>query len=123
MRRIENEYAVATVSGNDDGPLEAETARLARLISALAPYDGIYSQPIPGLNVSRYSRTDTDTIKTFYSTSLLIVAQGAKNITIGQQPYHFDKSRMILMPVALPVAMQLTEMRPGRAVLRREAGA
>lgn len=109
MVRIQDEYAVTTVSSNSGGSLDAETARLARLISALTPYDGTFNQRIPGLYVSRYSRIDTDSIKTFYSTSLLIVAQGAKKITIGQEVYPFDKSRMILLPVALPAAMQLTQ--------------
>lgn len=107
--RIQDELMVTSVSGNAEELLEAETARLARLISALAPHDGTFRQRIPGLNISRYSRTDEDTIKTFYSASLLIVAQGSKNIMIGQDRYHFDKSRMILLPVALPLAMQLTE--------------
>jgi AraC-like DNA-binding protein len=109
MMRIEDEYAVTTVSAAAEGSLDAETARLARLISSLTSLDGTFSQRIPGLYISRYSRIDTDTVKTFYSTSLIIVAQGAKNITIGQEVYHFDKLRMILLPVALPVAMQLTE--------------
>ncbi|MBW4081229.1 AraC family transcriptional regulator [Paenibacillus sp. S150] len=115
--RIEDEYTAATISGSNAGSLDAETARLARLISALAPQDGTYSQRIPGLYVSRYSRTDPDTVKTFYSTSLLIVAQGAKTITAGQEVYQFNKSRMILLPVALPVAMQLTQASPAEPYL------
>ena len=117
MRRIQDEYAAATVSGHAGDPSGPEQDKLVRLISAIAPHDGIYSQPIPGLNVSRYSKADEDTLKTFYSTSLLLVAQGAKRITIGQERYHFDKSRMILLPVALPVAMQLTEASPSQPYL------
>jgi AraC-like DNA-binding protein len=109
MMRLQDEYAVTTEPGNAERLLEAETARLVQLISALVPHDGTFSQRIPGLYVSRYSRTDRDTIKTFYSTSFIIVAQGSKDVMIGQEVYHFDKSQMILLPVALPLAMQLME--------------
>lgn len=109
MNTIQEQYAGEA--------LKAEQARLVRLISALAPGDGIYSQPIPGVYVSRYSSADADTIKTFYSASLIIVVQGAKRITIGQELYDFDKTQMILLPVALPVAMRLTEASPSEPYL------
>ena len=49
---------------------------------------------------------DTGSVKTFYLPSLLIVAQGAKAVTVGQEVYQFNGARMLMLPVALPVALQ-----------------
>lgn len=91
--------------------LDIETAKLADLIAKLTPQEGTLdlSASIPGLHVSRYSHMAPDTIKTFFSTSLIIVAQGAKAITIENNIFSFGKSQMILLPIALPVDIQITE--------------
>lgn len=109
--RILDKHAVPPASGNADGALEAEMARLACLICVHAPYDGTFSQRIPGLHVGRYSRIDT-VAKTFYLPSLLIVVQGAKAVTVGQEVYQFGRSHMLMLPVALPVALQTTLASP-----------
>lgn len=98
-------------SNQHNNALDAEIAKLAHLISVLAPHEGTVnlSQYVPGLHVSRYSYMTPDTIKTFFSTSLIIVAQGAKAITIENQVFSFGKSHMILLPIALPVDIQITE--------------
>ncbi|MFD1678237.1 AraC family transcriptional regulator [Alicyclobacillus fodiniaquatilis] len=107
MERQDNTL-VPFMSGNPVAPLELETARLLHLIYNHAPHDGAFSQRIPGLHVSRYSRTDTEYVKTFYSPSLFVIAQGAKTVTVGEQIYQADRSRILMFPVALPVAMQTT---------------
>ncbi|MDN4618299.1 AraC family transcriptional regulator [Paenibacillus sp. PsM32] len=91
--------------------LDIETSKLAHAISTLAPHEGTVdlSKHIPGLHVSRYSYITPDTIKTFFSTSLIIVAQGAKAITIENNIFSFGKSHMILLPIALPLDIQITE--------------
>lgn len=91
--------------------LDIETAKLADLIAKLTPKEGTLdlSASIPGLHVSRYSHMTPDTIKTFFSTSLIIVAQGAKAITIENNIFSFGKSQMILLPIALPLDIQITE--------------
>ncbi len=114
--RITNEHAVPSVSGSAEGSLEAEMARLARLICDHAPHDGTFSQFIPGLYVGRYSRIDT-VVKTFYLPSLLLVVQGAKAVTVGQEVYQFGRSHMLMLPVALPVALQTKLASPSEPFL------
>jgi AraC-like DNA-binding protein len=105
-----DKYGVSPVSDNVEGSLEAETARLARLIYTYAPHDGTFNQRIPGLHVSRYSRIDTDEYEySIHSPSVGIVAQGEKAVTVGQEVYQCGRSRMLMFPVALPVAMQATQ--------------
>jgi AraC-like DNA-binding protein len=115
--RMLDEHAVPPASGNAEGSLDAETARLAHLIYTHAPHDGTFSQRIPGLHVSRYSRIETDYVKTFYLPSLVIVAQGAKAVTVGQEVYQFGRLHMLMLPVALPVALQTTLASPSEPFL------
>lgn len=115
--KIIDKHAVSLVSINAEESLDAEAAQLARLIYNLAPHDGTFSQRIPGLSIGRYSRIETDYVKTFYLPSLLIVAQGAKAITLGQEVYGFNRSNMLMLPVALPVALQTTQASPSEPFL------
>lgn len=100
-----------------DESLDAETARLARLIHAYTPYDGTFSQCIPGLDVSRYSKVNTDCVRTFNSPSLLVVAQGVKVATVGQEIYQFGRSHMLMFPVALPIAVSTIQASPSEPFL------
>ncbi|MGE6226436.1 hypothetical protein [Paenibacillus chitinolyticus] len=56
---------------SNQGLIDEERSRLARMIMALAPYDGAFNQRIPGLLISRFSRIDSDTVNDFNSPSLL----------------------------------------------------
>ncbi|MBB6637832.1 AraC family transcriptional regulator [Cohnella thailandensis] len=100
---------INSASAYADESLDAETARLARLIRTYTPHDGTFSQRIPGLHVSRYSRVNIDYVKTFDIPSLLIVAQGAKVVTVGQEVHSFGRSHMLLFPVALPIAVKTVQ--------------
>jgi len=103
-----NENSLPLAQGNADESLDAEIGRLARLIHTYTPHDGTFSQRIPGLHVCRYSRVNVDCVRTFDSPSLLIVAQGAKVITVGQEVYQFGRAHMLMFPVALPIAVKTT---------------
>ena len=85
-----------------------ETAKLARLIAAYAPYDDSFELRIPGLHAGRYSRLNSECFHTLRVPSLCIAAQGAKTVIVGQDVYEYDASRMIVFSVALPVASQIT---------------
>lgn len=100
-----------------DGALEAALAHLARLISAHVSLDGAYSQRIPGLYVGRFSQVAAESLKSFYLPSLGVVAQGAKAVTIGQETYRFGGSQMFMVPLALPVAMRVTQASPAEPYL------
>lgn len=86
-----------------------EAAKLARLIAAYAPHDGVFELQIPGVYASRFSRINTECVHAFRLPSLCIVPQGAKTIIVGQDVYEYDLSRMIVFSVALPVAAQVTQ--------------
>ena len=91
------------------GPSEPDTAQLARYIAAYAPHDGSFDLRIPGLHVSRTSRTNTECAHALRLPSLCFIAQGAKTVIVGEEVYEYDASRMLVFSVALPVAAQVTQ--------------
>jgi len=95
-------------AGNGAGASEPDMAKLARLIAAYAPHDGIFDLRIPGLHVSRFSRINEECVHALHLPSLCIIAQGVKTVIVGQEVYEYDASRMLVFSVALPVAAQIT---------------
>jgi AraC-like DNA-binding protein len=91
------------------GPNEPNTTELARLIAAYAPHDGSFELRIPGLTVSRASRTNIECAHALRLPSLCFSAQGAKTVIVGEEVYEYDASRMLVFSVALPVAAQVTQ--------------
>ncbi len=88
---------------------EPDTVQLARRIAAYAPHDGTFAMRVPGLHVSRFSRTNGECVHALRLPSLCIIAQGAKSAIVGEEVYEYDASRMIVFSVALPVAAQDTQ--------------
>jgi AraC-like DNA-binding protein len=88
---------------------EPNCANLARLIAAYAPHDGSFELRVPGLHASRFSRINNECVHAIRLPSLCVIAQGAKTVTVGQEVYEYDASRMIVFSVALPVAAQVTQ--------------
>ncbi|EHJ00487.1 transcriptional regulator, AraC family [Clostridium sp. DL-VIII] len=111
------EHTIARKSSNSEVEFEEEISRLAHLIYTHSPYDGSFNQRIPGLHVNRYSRTEADIVKTFQSPFLLLVVQGEKVVTLGKEIYKVGRSRMLMFPVALPVAFQTTQASPSEPFL------
>ena len=96
-------------AANVAGSRESDTAELARLIAAYAPHDGTFPLPIPGVYASRYSRVDKNCVHALRLPCLALIAQGAKSVIVGQDVYEYDRSRMLVYSVALPVAAQVTQ--------------
>jgi AraC-like DNA-binding protein len=91
------------------GANEPDMAKLARCISAYAPHDGSFDLHIPGLTVSRTTRTNTECAHALRLPSLCLIAQGAKSVIVGEEVYEYDASRMLVFSLALPVAAQVTQ--------------
>jgi AraC-like DNA-binding protein len=91
------------------GSNEPDVAKLARCIAAYAPHEGSFDLRIPGLTVSRASRTNAECAHALRLPSLCLIAQGAKTVIVGEEVYEYDPSRMLVFSVALPVAAQVTQ--------------
>jgi len=86
-----------------------DLARLARLLTAHAPYDGTFSLRLPGVHVSKVSRTQKEMHHAVAQPALCLVAQGAKRVMLGKEVYEYDASRMLVYSVDVPVTAQVTQ--------------
>ena len=103
---ISRPRASAATAARESGA--APLALLANLIRAYAPHDGSFPQRVPGLHVSRMTRINPACVHGLRLPCLSIIAQGAKTVTVAQEVYEYDLSRMLVYSVALPVAAQVT---------------
>jgi len=103
-----NGKTAASRPENRAGASDPDVTRLASLIRAYAPHDGSFALRVPGLYVSRLSRTNSECVHALRLPCLSIIARGAKTIIVGQEVYNYDPSRMLVYSVALPVAAQVT---------------
>jgi len=102
-----NKMHLASPSADQDEGL-SDLAKLARLLSAHAPYDGTFELRIPGVHVSKASRTQKEMHHAVVRPGLCMVAQGAKRILLGKEVYEYDASRMLVYSVDVPVTAQVT---------------
>jgi len=87
---------------------ESDVSKLAGLISAYAPHEGIFELQIPGVYAIRHSRANTELMHGVAQPALCIVAQGSKSVMLGQEIYEYDASRMLVYSVDLPVTGRIT---------------
>jgi hypothetical protein len=88
-------------------PLAQSLGRLATLLAAHAPYDGLFHLRVPGLHVVRRSRPTRALERATVPPTLCIVAQGAKTVMLGREVYSYDASRLVAYAVDLPIAGQV----------------
>src|SRR3984957_12697417 len=103
---ISHPRASAATAARESGGA-AQLALLANLIRAYAPHDGSFPQRVQGLHVSRMTRINPACVHGLRLPCLSIIAQGAKTVTVAQEVYEYDSSRMLVYSVALPVAAQV----------------
>ena len=88
--------------------IDADTATLAKLIGALAPYDGSVELRVPGVRVAKVSQTNQDPMHYVQRSCLCIVAQGAKIVIIGDDTYGYEAGQMALYSIDVPMAGRVT---------------
>ncbi len=71
---------------------------------------------MPGLTLFRASSA-SEYDATVYQPSLCIVAQGAKEVVVGEEAYQYDPSSSLLVSVDLPATSRVVEASPDRPCL------
>lgn len=88
--------------------IDRDTSTLAKMIGALAPYDGTIELRIPGVRVARVSQTNDDPVHYVQRASLCLVAQGKKTVTIGGDTYGYEAGQIALYSIDVPMAGRVT---------------
>ena len=85
-----------------------KTSNMAPLINRHIQTDGVQQTAIPGLTLFRASSV-SELDATVYESSLCIVAQGAKEVVVGDNTYRYDPSSSLLVSVDLPATSRVVE--------------
>jgi hypothetical protein len=79
------------------------SSELASLIEANTRIDGTFPTPIPGLHLARYS-SRTQPGDGVQSPTLAIVAQGTKQVMLGNEPFTYVPGYCLVVSLDLPVS-------------------
>jgi AraC-like DNA-binding protein len=82
---------------------KSDIATLAALISAHAPYDGVFELRVPGVSAIRVSHPNRDVTHYLQRSSMCIVAQGAKRVAIGDDTYDYAVSQVAVYSIDVPI--------------------
>jgi len=85
----------------------ANRDELGERIARALPYDG-RNEPIRGLHFIRAS-SPTERVHGVSRPSLCVIAQGAKEIYLGDDCFRYDPAHYLLAVVSLPVVIQIVE--------------
>lgn len=81
---------------------------LAALIERYAPEDGIHASLVPRVSLIRSCRP-TEPLHALHEPALCIIAQGRKQVMLGEQVYLYDPEQYLVVSVDLPVIGQVIE--------------
>ena len=82
--------------------------QLLERLAALFHEDGEL-EPIPGVHVYRMT-TPAQKIFGVFEPSLCVIAQGSKEVRLGDERYRYDPDHYLLASVNVPVASQVLEV-------------
>jgi AraC-like DNA-binding protein len=84
------------------------SSELESLIEANTRIDGTFSTTIPGLHLSRYS-SPTQPSQGVQCAALSIVAQGTKQVRLGNEVFSYNQGHYLVVSLDLPVSGRVTK--------------
>lgn len=89
---------------------------LAALIEYHTAEDGVHPTCIPRVSLIRASQP-TVPLHILHEPALCIVAQGKKQVFLGEQIFHYDAQHYLIVSVDLPIGGQVIEAEPAEPYL------
>ncbi len=81
---------------------------LSRLIAQHTGSDGVFATRIPRLNLIRLSKP-TEPMQGVQQPALCLIAQGAKQVLLADEVYHYGPARHLIASADLPITGQVLE--------------
>ena len=94
---------------------QANREELVERIAQAIDADGVI-QPLPGLHLGRVS-VARERVPSVVEPSLCVIAQGSKEVLLGDSRYQYDPYHYLLTTVGLPRISQVLEASPARPYL------
>lgn len=95
--------------------MAANQAELVERLAQAMPTDGT-RRPLPGLVVSHVS-TPGQPLHSVTEPSLAVIAQGSKEVLLGESRYRYDPAHYLLTTVGLPCTSRVLEASPAHPYL------
>src|SRR5437879_9398062 len=95
--------------------VQANRDELVERIARAMREDGT-AQPLPGLHLSR-SSLPLEPVHSVMEPSVCVIAQGSKEVLLGQSRYRYDPSQYLLATVELPRVSQVLKASKERPYL------
>ncbi len=89
---------------------------LAARIGRHAPADGVHPTAVSELTLFRASQR-SEPVGVLYEPSLCVIAQGSKEVRLGDETYRYDPAHYLLVSVELPVSGCVTVATPDEPYL------
>jgi AraC-like DNA-binding protein len=99
-----------------DGPGLLAARELGRLIEQFAGADGVHATAIPRAFLIRSSRP-TEQLHAVQEPAVCFVAQGRKQVMVGQSIYVYDRAKYLIASVEVPIVGQIIEASPAAPYL------
>src|SRR5215218_2968736 len=103
-------------SGSEEPGARADRDELAGRIARAVREDGTV-EPLEGLRLARAS-SPTEAVHSVSTPSFCVVAQGSKEILLGEDRYRYDPAHYLITTAELPIASQITQASEERPYLR-----
>jgi AraC-like DNA-binding protein len=102
-------------SGREEPGAQAGREELAERIARAVRGDGTV-EPLEGLHLARAS-SPTEAVHGVSTPSFCVIAQGSKEILLGDEVYRYDPAHYLIATAALPVSGRITEASEERPYL------
>jgi len=95
--------------------MHVQRAELVERIARAIPEDGTI-QPLGGLHLNRVS-SSTEPLYGVSTPSFCVIAQGSKEILLGESRYRYDPAHYLIATIELPTVSRVLEAAPERPYL------
>src|SRR5829696_8953264 len=95
--------------------MQVNRAEMIARISRAVPEDGLL-EAFPGVVLGRFSRP-TERVYSVFHPSFCIIAQGSKQVLLGEEAFRYDPGHYLISTVALPVVTSVVEASEARPYL------
>jgi AraC-like DNA-binding protein len=95
--------------------MQADQAELAERIARALSHDGTV-EPQPGLHFRRHSRP-TERVYASSQPSFCVIAQGSKDILLGEDRFRYDTANYLISTIELPLIGEVVEASPEQPYL------
>ncbi|WP_231993139.1 AraC family transcriptional regulator [Mitsuaria sp. 7] len=94
-----------------------DTDTLSAMLSRHAPREGVWPTALPRLWIIRLDAPGGELAHAVQPASLCVIAQGAKEVLLGDERYVYDATRFMVFTTDLPVSARVTEATPAQPYL------